>query len=595
MRNVSLIRRELWRITALLLFTFLMQSAFSDGFWESTPAPAPAPAPTPNYFDCGIVDESSISIPPQREVSRGVNSNAISEPAGSAGLASFLEDRFSQMAVDLAETRILDSMCDPSNQLSKYFTNTCNANKVYQNLNSQIGGTSLGWLPSTLLNDLKIVPACLYKNRHYEVAYPGAGFELYVLGKAISDIHNGIASPMVELARIQNASYKVILKTDKGKVYWVNPAPLAGKATSICRDDQPCWLFDLSVMANSLLQASTANPANDAGTVCSKFVSAINDDVFIKTNSHLSCPTQVPAEYYQLELLLTSLNSGVVKLKSATSDQEKLTAEKEILTSVVGFVRTTQAIIGNGITDNTKLDEFHKWVAQFEGWLPLWLDARTNNYAQFGLDLMSGLGCRLSSSSSDSANIDPSDATVCQAISIAASLSQAKSGAEVKNLLVADALPSNAWALRSHKFMFDIGALVGGRYEVVHTESNNVATITNGVGVFAPVGFDLTWPGKGIALGLMVPLIDVGDLISYQVQSQQSTSTVQPSTSMNSIISPGLIVRVQAAASPVVWFGGVEYSNSVRVTTLPSGAQQELSGFRAVFGVSLDMPLFLLH
>lgn len=561
---------------ALLRSIILALLVLASGLPITTNAAASA-APATCDIDLDLVRIDPKSPPPLRvteDQTGGVKPRvAFPLPQDVTGLVNFLGDRFNAMAVDLAEDRVLNGICSDSSNSRQYFPKTCNAYKVYSNLDAQVGGGGLSWLPATFRNDLKSAPACLYLNRHKSDA--DTGLELFVLTKALLDIHDGVATPLPELAGIQNATI-----TYKDQKYSMLPSP-GGNENPICDKSKPstCWLYYASVMAEVWQDPNFKK--NPEAELCNSLNKALSQTPGV---IGISCSNP---RFAQLVNLFSKLNKSIDEFRAAETDDDKRKAEKEVLASIVEYSAITSLIV------EPKEPELKKW-------LTLWADINLGDYNQASIDLMADLECKLSSvnaGDTTGASDEPGrNASVCHAIVLAGALSQAKTSDDVKALLVANTLPADAWRLRSRQTMWDFGAIVGGRYEVVHTASLGISTNTSGGGVAAPIGLSVTAPiNDNLILGAMVSLIDVGGAFSYGQSTQQGAATVQPTTSLSSLAAPGLILRMQHKSLPITLMVGRQYTNAARAAILPNGTQQNLSGYKDFIGIGFDMPLLLIR
>ncbi len=485
-----------------------------------------------------------------------------------SGVAGFLSDRASAMAIDIAEDELFRSLCkETNNAISEYLPRTCQAYKINRSITSQLPTPSLSWLPTPLKEDLRFVPACIYRNKNNGSA------DGYVLTAAIQAINNGQSTIKV-LAGIQDV--------DEVKNHCTTD------------DQSSCWLYYPSLLAHA--QQSTVE-SNSNALLCYKFA-----ELLPQSNApHIdpACANK-KADYERIANRLNKFKTDIEMYKNPDLSNE---ARKYL---AANFLTDLTAYFSLANLDDSWIPKTSR--TDMKNWLALLQTYAAKDYEQAGLTLMNNLGCQLDQPDPDNkdrhgAN-NKNDSKLCSSLVLVGSLAQAENTNDVKQILDASVAPADAWRRRSGHTILDLGSVVGFRYEFVRTNSNGINEGSNGYGLSAPVGLSLTMPKQDIriipnflpdgAYGVMVPIMDFGGALTYSKSQQSGTTTVTSQQSWRSVIAPGIMVRWQPDHYPLVVLAGCEWSPAVRQATFADGTQQDISGKRCMISVGMDLLLFPL-
>jgi len=172
--------------------------------------------------------------------------------------------------------------------------------------------------------------------------------------------------------------------------------------------------------------------------------------------------------------------------------------------------------------------------------------------------------------------------------SFAANLATAKTSEDAENAIEAVALPVGSYSIKQRgEWNISLNGYLGYGWDFKAGLSH---------GIYAPVGFSfshgLSPSGKAGALTAFVSLIDVGSMVSYQI-NQDSLSNKKQDIRLESIFSPSLQLFYAIPGFPVTVGAGVRrtpklfYSGDSGFTTIQP---------RNVFNVSVlfDIPIFTI-
>lgn len=178
-----------------------------------------------------------------------------------------------------------------------------------------------------------------------------------------------------------------------------------------------------------------------------------------------------------------------------------------------------------------------------------------------------------------------------------ASLATAKSSEDVKNILNETAASVGSWRLKQKKKTLSFGAMFGlqGGQEVIHNTNYTAAG-----GLFAPVGFDLTWPinqwENFDGWGIFFSMLDLGTVASTRIASgdEDSVKNKSENITLAQVLSPGGYLHIKYKKTPVNFGAGVSYVPILR-TVDENGTKEDRGGTRVLGFVSIDLPMYFLY
>jgi hypothetical protein len=181
-------------------------------------------------------------------------------------------------------------------------------------------------------------------------------------------------------------------------------------------------------------------------------------------------------------------------------------------------------------------------------------------------------------------------------------LASAKTAGDVQTVLDTVSSPVGAWRMKRVKPMVSIGGLVGlgGAYELAMPGTSTSVSNTNAQGfvtsVFAPVGFDFSWPVDASTLGFFVSVLDLGDLVGARVASGDGSGVKSTSqnASIEQVFAPGFYLRAGLLRSPLVLSAGINWAPDLRQLTLTDGEVVNANAVRAGLQLSVDLTMFPL-
>lgn len=494
------------------------------------------------------------------------------------GIPGFLYDEATAMAIDLVEQEFVNSLCDSNNVVSSFLPRTCKYYKVNNNFNSMSQTPNLSWIPAQIKEDLKYVPACIYRNAHPNSDQTDTGsLDGYVLTEALAAINDGNSIIQV-IAGIQDQ--------------------LESKSKCSKSIEPGCWLYYSSVLAHAQQSQTDKDivdennkKIDDGKLLCLKFKS------FFKVNidDKLNCETK-NADFSLLSRLILKFDKYGSKYNdpSLTEDARRYLASNFITDITSYFSKSGLSIFGWSDEQMNEQIALNKWLALFGNY-------SKNNYEQAALILMNDIGCVLNQDDKKNPNghgIDnKNDTNLCGTLVFIGSVAQAKNSDDIKKLLEETFDPIHAWRRRSSQTIVDFGSVVGIQDEQIRTNSNGTDITTHGYGISAPVGFSVTTPVKDFCLlpngiyGLMFPLLDFGSVLTYSESQQSASTTVSSQQSWKSVIAPGVFLRWQPISAPIVLLVGYEWSNAVSQYTLADGSQHDVGGRKLMISMGIDLSL----
>lgn len=163
-----------------------------------------------------------------------------------------------------------------------------------------------------------------------------------------------------------------------------------------------------------------------------------------------------------------------------------------------------------------------------------------------------------------------------------AQLSDAKSGAETKEILKAYTLPAVSFGSKRkpNERHFTVSSYVGGTLGI---ESRNREDQYNfEAGITAPIGIELSWGKKDRdSCSIFASILDFGPAINSQLYNKDEDLKIKD------IIAPGLFIIHGFKNLPLAVGGGYQHSKGLR--------SKEPSEDHFLFFLALDMPLFILY
>lgn len=177
-----------------------------------------------------------------------------------------------------------------------------------------------------------------------------------------------------------------------------------------------------------------------------------------------------------------------------------------------------------------------------------------------------------------------------------ANVIEAKSSDEVRDVIRAAALPPGSSVTKTYSsFSIAINGYVGGA--VGHDFFNGLSkSPINSAAVWAPVGlsFNLGTNKKGIGtVGLFVPIIDIGALVSFRWDD--STTTLLPQFNARNLLAPGAYLTIgRIANTPITVSLGGQYGPQLRSINA-TNADISQDAWRVGMTISCDIPLFYVY
>lgn len=192
--------------------------------------------------------------------------------------------------------------------------------------------------------------------------------------------------------------------------------------------------------------------------------------------------------------------------------------------------------------------------------------------------------------------------------SFAVQLAAAKTSEEAQAALEAAALPLGSYENKrtAGNFAMTVTALPGLRYGREWVQRSDVEAEPSSAahtGMFAPVGVDMTW---GIAdkwsLGVMVSVIDLGNLVDYRLEEKDDVPTTdasetvdvdtEPKVGFAQIVSPGAYLTLGIYDLPLVIGGGVSLAPGLRTLESSNGEKSDGTVLQASAFLAVDVSIF---
>jgi hypothetical protein len=183
-------------------------------------------------------------------------------------------------------------------------------------------------------------------------------------------------------------------------------------------------------------------------------------------------------------------------------------------------------------------------------------------------------------------------------------LAEAKTAGDASAALARAAAPIGSWKLKRQKPLLSFTALVGGAvgYEAPTRDAMGAQSLPGGwaAGAMAPIGLHASIPVGRSSLGLLVSILDVGQITWTRLRNHDPSMTeagtrAAPEATFSRVFSPGGYLVIGAGHSPITFGLGVSYAPELRTYTYQlSGtlAEQSVSVLRVGAFVAVDVTLF---
>lgn len=174
-------------------------------------------------------------------------------------------------------------------------------------------------------------------------------------------------------------------------------------------------------------------------------------------------------------------------------------------------------------------------------------------------------------------------------------LVNSKSSEEIEALVEKSALPIGSSILKKkNSFTFEIGSYLGASFNPNAPTSSSDAWQQK-FGVTAPIGFNFSFgvgkQGKGGAISLFMPLIDVGAIAAYRFKDSTAFEfNLRP----ENILSPGFYFIYGVPKYPISIGYGVQYGPSLNKVINTSNVVVNNPTWRSNVVLSVDIPLWKL-
>lgn len=194
----------------------------------------------------------------------------------------------------------------------------------------------------------------------------------------------------------------------------------------------------------------------------------------------------------------------------------------------------------------------------------------------------------------------PLSRTLLTVASLASGLAEAQSGAEVRAALDAASAPVGGWQAKRYRegrrtsITAFPGLTVGGEWLIDGPYSRTA-------GVALPIGPEVQLLGRSLSasdapgcfvfcsVGLFVPVVDLGALLSYRLESSDTVES-EPNSGFRQVFAPGLYVSLGVGRSALAVLVGGQFMPGIRKVS----EDTEISGhaWRLGAALSLDVMLF---
>jgi hypothetical protein len=134
------------------------------------------------------------------------------------------------------------------------------------------------------------------------------------------------------------------------------------------------------------------------------------------------------------------------------------------------------------------------------------------------------------------------------------------------------------------------------KYNLLNGNLNRSDSYTKGgtsLGVYLPVGIDITTGFGNSSLGLFLQAFDLGAILNYRISNTDSTDLSNPNISWQQVISPGASLFYQINNTPLVIGAGFNYTPALRKIQ-QSGISYDANAFRYGIYLAVDVTAFHL-
>jgi hypothetical protein len=171
--------------------------------------------------------------------------------------------------------------------------------------------------------------------------------------------------------------------------------------------------------------------------------------------------------------------------------------------------------------------------------------------------------------------------------SFAANFAEAKTPDDAKAAIEAVALPVGSYTIKQKsEWNISVNGYVGYTFDLGYAH-----------GIYAPVGFAFSHGStkkNGWAVTLFTGLIDVGSMVSYNLESGQSGSQKQE-VRLESIFSPSAALFLEIGRTPISFGGGYRQTPKLFYSTTDGSYDPVPAKGVFTLSVLIDIPLFTLH
>jgi hypothetical protein len=184
-------------------------------------------------------------------------------------------------------------------------------------------------------------------------------------------------------------------------------------------------------------------------------------------------------------------------------------------------------------------------------------------------------------------------------------LAEAKSSEDVSAAISRAAAPIGSWKLKRQKSLISVTALVGGAvgYERPRTSGVEHDQAINGgvaAGVMAPVGIEFSHPLCGWSAGLLISVLDVGQvtwsrLAPEKKSSEEAGTDAAPDANLAQVFSPGAYLVFGVGKTPFTFGAGASYAPALRGYVYDVGGTEvnkDLPVWRFGLFAAVDVTLF---
>jgi len=166
----------------------------------------------------------------------------------------------------------------------------------------------------------------------------------------------------------------------------------------------------------------------------------------------------------------------------------------------------------------------------------------------------------------------------------------AKNSDDVEQAIEAFALPAGSYSIKQKSiYTLTLNAfpgIIGGN------ELTTGHKVAGSIGFTAPVGLNMTWGRvwKNWTLGAFVPVIDIGAVTRYRLDSDNDTKAL-PDVTWGNFFSPGLFLTIGIGKTPFSINLGAQYGPQVKdINKSPVASTWLLGG-----AITIDIPLFNIY